>query len=37
MRFTATPGDAGMPLEQGDWMTRAEIDRAKAATALDKR
>ena len=27
----ATPGEAGKPLEQGDWMIRVELDRAKGA------
>jgi len=30
----ATPGVAGDPLKQGDWMIRVELDRPKATDAL---
>jgi hypothetical protein len=32
----ATPGAAGEPFKQGDWMIRVELDRPKAADALRK-
>ena len=30
----ATPGVAGDPLKQGDWMIQVELDRPKATDAL---
>lgn len=35
--LTATPGDTGQPLKNGDWMIRVEIDRAKGKDALQDR